>query len=304
MSIPGYADIQINGYRNVDFSDPALTEADFLRTAERIFESGTYLFLPTVITSSEEVYLRNIRLMHDAVEKEGLQKQIPGIHAEGPFLSDQPGAVGCHNPAWVRKPSCAFLDKIMERTGGFIKLMTVAAENEGAEELIRHAVSLGIAVGCGHQLADYEQLQKAQKAGARTLTHLGNGIPNMIHRHKNPIWSGLACDDLTATIITDGHHLPPELIKCVIRMKGPDKVIVISDASPVAGLPPGRYHMLGNDAVLEENGLFHNPEKGCLVGSSASMSDCMKYLESLDLLDREGLEKVGYYNAVKLLGML
>ena len=172
------------------------------------------------------------------------------------------------------------------------------------EELIRHAVSLGITVGCGHQLANYEQLQKAEKAGARTLTHLGNGIPNMINRHKNPVWSGLACDDLIATIITDGHHLPPELIKCVIRMKGPDKVIVISDASPVAGLPPGRYHMLGNDAILEENGLFHNPEKGCLVGSSASMSDCMKYLESLDLLSKEDLEKVGYCNAMKLLGML
>lgn len=261
MSIPGYVDIQINGYHNVDFSDPELTESDFLRTAERIFESGTYLFLPTVITGSEEVYLRNIKLMHDAVVKNGLEKQIPGIHWEGPFLSDQPGAVGCHNPAYIRKPDCRFLDKIMDHTGGFIKLMTVAAENEGVEELIRHAVSLGITVGCGHQLANYEQLQRAEKAGARTLTHLGNGIPNMINRHKNPVWSGLACDDLIATIITDGHHLPPELIKCVIRMKGPDKVIVISDASPVAGLPPGRYHMLGNDAILEENGLFHNPEK-------------------------------------------
>ena len=83
MSIPGYVDIQINGYHNVDFSDPELTESDFLRTAERIFESGTYLFLPTVITGSEEVYLRNIKLMHDAVVKNGLEKQIPGIHWEG-----------------------------------------------------------------------------------------------------------------------------------------------------------------------------------------------------------------------------
>lgn len=94
MSIPGYVDIQINGYHNVDFSDPELTESDFLRTAERIFESGTYLFLPTVITGSEEVYLRNIKLMHDAVVKNGLENQVPGIHWEGPFLSDQPGAVG------------------------------------------------------------------------------------------------------------------------------------------------------------------------------------------------------------------
>ncbi len=304
MSIPGYVDIQINGYHNVDFSDPNLTEEMFLRTADRIFQSGTCVFLPTVITGTKELYLRNIRLMHDAVAARGLEKQIPGVHFEGPFLSDQPGAVGCHNPACIRKPDCGLFDEIMDHTGGFIKLMTIAAENEGAEELIRHAVSRGVIVGCGHQLANYEQLQRAEKAGARTLTHLGNGIPNMINRHKNPIWSGLACDNLIATIITDGHHLPPELIKCILRMKGADHVIVVSDASPVAGLPPGRYHMLGNDAILEETGLFHNPEKGCLVGSSASMSDCMKYLASLNLLTQDELEKVGYYNAMKLLQLL
>ena len=183
-------------------------------------------------------------------------------------------------------------------------MMTFGADAPGVENAIRQACELGIAVSVGHHLADAAEIRAAADAGARTLTHLGNGIPNSIDRHRNPIWAGLAEDRLTAMIITDGHHLPAEVVKVICRCKGAEKIIVTSDASPAAGFKPGRYHVLGNDAILEENGLFHNPEKGCLVGSSASLSDCMKYLESLDLLSPEDLEKVGYYNAMKLLKML
>lgn len=111
----------------------------------------------------------------------------------------------------------------------------------------------------------------------------------------------MACDDLTAMIITDGHHLPADVVKCIIRAKGVDKVIVTSDAAPVAGFPPGRYHMWKNDAILEENGRFHNPVKGCLVGSSASVADCVKFLESLELLNEEEIYKVSCGNALAMI---
>lgn len=303
MNTIRYADLQINGFMGVDFSAPDLTEDQFLRTADYIFESGTYLFLPTIVTSSREVYLRNLGIMYHASETHGLLKQIPGAHLEGPFISPEPGAVGAHIPEFVLSPDPAFFDDIMERSGGYIKLLTVAAEVPGMQEFISHAVSRGVVVSCGHQLAGSRELNFAAKAGAKLLTHLGNGCPNMINRHRNMIWSGMACDELTAMIITDGHHLPAEVIKCIIRAKGVDRVIVTSDAAPIAGFPPGRYRCWNNDAVLEPDGLFHNPEKGCLVGSSASIRDCADYLRTLDFLSEEEIIRMTSINPLKMIGM-
>ena len=304
MRESGFVDVQINGNFGVDFSDPGLTEEKFMVAADHIFASGTEVFLPTIVTSSKEVYLRNLAVIRGACEKRGLLKQVPGVHLEGPFISKRPGAVGAHQPEYVIAPNCAFFDEIMQKSGNYVKLLTVAAEVPGVDVLIRHASSLGVAVSCGHQLAGIRDLEAAAKAGAKLLTHLGNGCPNLIDRHNNMIWAGMACDDLTAMIISDGHHLPGELVKCIVRVKGAERVIVTSDAAPIAGFPPGRYSSWGNDAVLEPNGRYHNPEKGCLVGSSASMRDCVKFLRSLEILDEAEIEKVSRTNPLRMIGML
>ncbi len=299
----GYVDLQINGNVGVEFSAPDLTEEQFLRAAEHILSGGTELFLPTLVTSPKEVYLRNVPLIRRACEKRGLLKQIPGVHMEGPFISPEPGAVGSHPKAFVREPDPGFLEEILRESGDFVRMLTVAAERPGAEELIRYATGQRIAVSCGHQLAQSADLKRAAGAGATLLTHLGNGCPNLIDRHHNMIWSGMACDDLTAMIITDGHHLPGEVVKCIFRCKGVDRLIVTSDAAPVAGMPPGRYSAWGNDAVLEPDGLYHNPELHCLVGSSASMRDCVGFLRSLELLTEEELKMVSRTNQLKILGI-
>ena len=304
MRNSGFVDVQITGNFGVDFSDPELTEEMFMKAADHIFASGTEVFLPTIVTSPKEVYLRNLAVIRKACETRGLLKQVPGVHLEGPFISREPGAVGAHKPECVIEPDCAFFDEIMDRSGNYVKLLTVAAEVPGVDGLIRHASSRGVAVSCGHQLAGGKDLEAAAAAGAKLLTHLGNGCPNMINRHNNMIWAGMACDALTAMIITDGHHLPADLIKCIIRVKGAERIIVTSDAAPIAGFPPGRYSMWGNDAVLEPNGLYHNPEKGCLVGSSASMRDCVNFLRSLNLLSEEEIEMVSRTNPLKAIDML
>ena len=298
-----YIDLQVNGFAGVDFSTLELDYDSFMKAAEKVFSTGTVVFLPTIVTSDVPLYERNISIIKNAVEKNGLEKAVPGVHLEGPFISRLPGAVGCHNPDFVRDCDCKWLLELLERTGNYVKMMTVAAELGGVTDLIKCAVSKGITVSLGHHLATAEDIRKCAAAGAKTLTHLGNGCPNMMNRHDNPVWAGLGCDDLTAMLITDGHHLPGDIVKCMARIKGVDKIIVTSDAAPVAGLPPGRYHMLNNDAILEENGKFHNPEKGCLVGSSASVADCVRFLESLDIFTEEEIYKVSYLNAAKLIGI-
>jgi len=303
MKIPGLVDLQVNGYKGVDFASRDLTTADFMRACRQLLEAGTTAFLPTVITSSEDVYKHNLPIIAKAVQSEEFHGRLLGIHLEGPFISPEEGARGAHNPDWVRKPDIGYLKQLIEWADGIVKLITIAAEVRGAEQLAQYAVEQGIAVSLGHQMASEEDLKKLVRAGAVSLTHLGNGVPAMLPRHENPIWAGLAEDRLVAMIITDGHHLPASVIKTIIRTKGPDHCIVVSDTASLAGLGPGRYETLGHKVVLEDDGRLYNPATGYLVGSSATMLQCMNYLASLNLLSRDELVAVGFYNPLKLIGL-
>ena len=303
MTIPGFVDLQVNGYRGADFSSPDLVEEAFAQACRDLLGQGTAAFLPTIITSLLDVYRRNLSLMGRVCARPEFAGRLLGIHIEGPFISRQPGAVGAHNPAWVLPPDVGLLEKFQEWAGGRIKLLTLAADVPAAEDVARAAVAMGITVSLGHQMATEEDLVRLVRAGAKALTHLGNGVPAMLARHPNPIWAGLACDDLAAMMIADGHHLPPSVMKVILRAKGVARIIVVSDQSSVTGLAPGRHHALGTNVVLEESGRLHIPEKGCLAGSSATMLACMNHLASLGLLSVEEMEAVGFHNPLTLIGL-
>jgi len=298
---PGFVDLQVNGYMGVDFSDPSLTENSFVKVCDALLDQGTSAFLPTMITSSLEDYAHNLPIIASVIHRTDYHGRLLGVHLEGPFISRQPGAVGAHDPKYVQKPDVSLLSKLIDLAQGTVKMLTVAAELPGVESVIHYAVEKDITVSIGHSLFDTPTLLRAVSSGVKALTHLGNGLPNVLPRHPNPLWAGLACDDLTAMLITDGHHLPVEVIKVAVRSKGLKRFIVVSDASPVAGLPPGRYNFSNNDAILEESGKFHNPVKQCLVGSSATMLACMNHLASLGLLTLEELLEVGVKNPLKLI---
>ena len=303
MKIPGFVDLQVNGYQGTNFSAPDLAEESCARACRELLARGTAALLPTVITSPVEVYRRNLPILAQVIARPEFAGRLLGIHVEGPFISAVPGAVGAHAPEWVRPPDPALLEKFQEWAQGRIKVLTLAAEVPGAEELARRAVRMGITVGLGHQMATEEDLARLAAAGATLLTHLGNGAPAILPRHPNPIWAGLANDSLAATLITDGHHLPASVIKVMLRAKGVSRVAVISDASHVAGMPPGRYGRDGVEVVLEPSGRLHIPSKGCLAGSSATLMECMNFLASLDLLTPEELEAVGFLNPLRIIGL-
>jgi N-acetylglucosamine-6-phosphate deacetylase len=303
LSVPGFIDLQFNGYLEIDFSSPNLTKDDFIRVNRKLLKSGCAACLPTVITSSEDAYQHTFKLISKVMELPEFKGRLLGIHAEGPFISPTPGYVGAHNPDWVRKPDIDAFKRMQEWANGTIKILTIAAEMPGAVELTEYATSQGVVVSMGHHNATAEDIKACADAGAKLLTHLGNGIANELNRHRNPIWAGLAEDQVSAMIITDGHHLPPELIKLFIRCKGLDSIIVTSDASALAGMPPGEYYSMGNHVVLEESGLLHNPEKQCLVGSSSTIIECVNYLATQKLLMPEEIIQAAYYNPLKIIGI-
>lgn len=303
MSPTGFVDLQVNGYKGTNFSSPELDEGACREACRLVLSKGTVAFLPTVITSLEDVYRRNLPMIARVMDDSEFKGRLLGFHIEGPFISPQPGAVGAHRSDWVHKPDIALLERMQEWARGRIRLLTVAAELEGIEELIRRAVKLNIVVSLGHQMAGPKDLAKAVDAGATMLTHLGNGMPGQVDRHQNPLWAALAEDRLHAMIITDGHHLPPEVIKVIWQVKGAERTTIVSDASSFAGLPPGRYAWQGGEVGIKPNGRLFDVKKGCLAGSSAMMLDCMSYFANLELATREELRRVGFENPLKQIGL-
>jgi N-acetylglucosamine-6-phosphate deacetylase len=299
----GFVDLQVNGWCGVDFSDENLSEKSFAEASHLIFASGTAAFLPTLITSDMRVYEHNLPIIAQACKSSEFGGRILGIHIEGPFISPRDGARGAHPLQHVTAPNIEILDKLIELSDGNIRLLTVAAECVGAVDLIKHASQLGITVSLGHQLAEIRSIEQAVEAGATSLTHLGNGLPAMVNRHENSILNGLACNELVAMIISDGHHIPATLIKIILSVKGADRVVVTSDATALTGMPSGQYEMFGTEVVRDESGKVYNPKTNYLAGSGSTMFECMNYLSSLKLINRDDLVKVGFSNPLNLINI-
>lgn len=302
MKKNGFVDLQVNGYKGIDFSSPRLTIDQIYQATHELAKAGTAAYCPTLITSRLEIYERNLRLFAKAMSDAELKIHILGFHLEGPFISPMEGARGAHAPEFIRKPDVDLLKRFQDWAGGHIVLLTIAPETKGAIPLIEYAVKNGIRISMGHHFAEDGVMERAVKAGATTSTHLGNGLPNMINRHQNPIWWQLACDDIYGMFITDDHHLPSDFIKVALRAKTISKFIIVSDSSHLAGLPPGTYDFAGAKVKLAASGRISFADTPYLAGSSANMLQCMNHLASLKLLSEKELWRTGRDNPLKLIG--
>ena len=302
MKHNGFVDLQVNGYKGINFNSLQLTIDQIRQVTRELARAGTIAYCPTVGTDKIQAYEHSLPLFAKAMQDPELARHILGLHLEGPFISPIEGARGAHHPKYIRQPSVELLKKFQDLAGGHVVLLTLAPEIKDAMPLIKYAVRTGIKVSLGHHLADDATLELAVKAGATACTHLGNGMPNMINRHQNPLWWQLACDDLIGMFITDGHHLPSDFIKVALRAKSPEKSIVVSDAAFIAGMPAGEYEFLGSKVVLAPSGRISFADTPYLAGSSANMLQCMNHLASLKLLTEEELWKVGFDNPLRYLG--
>jgi len=299
----GFVDIQVNGWMGTDFMEPGLTVEQIREVTCQLASRGTIAYCPTIMTAPQDVYEQNLRTFAKAMAQPDIAGHILGIHLEGPFISPKPGALGMHRKDCVREPSTGMFDRFQEWAEGNVKILTVAPEQPGCEPLIRHASESGVVVSMGHHLATDQDMERAVNAGASLCTHLGNGMPNEIPRHDNPLWWQLACDEISGLFITDGHHLPADFIKVALRAKTAERFIATSDAAPLAGMPPGKYVIRGNlPVVIDEKGKMFSEKTGSLACSHSTMIECMDHLASLGLLSEEELWQVAFFNPLKALG--
>jgi len=299
----GFVDLQVNGYMGVDLASGQLQAADIHRLTEALFAGGTVAYCATIITSTLDVYERNLRLLARAAGEPGICGRLLGIHLEGPYLSRDNGYRGAHAAEKMRRPDPEEFDRLQEWAGGHIVLLTVAPEVEGAIRLIEHVRKRHkTAVSLGHHLASRETIARAVEAGATLTTHLGNGCPNQLHRHDNIIVHQLAHDGLAAGIITDGNHLPEDFVRLVLRCKGTERIHVVSDSAPIAGYPPGIYQTMDLTVRLSANGRIENVHAPHFVGSGYNMAQCMRWLRSLGILSEDDLWRVGLENPLRFIG--
>jgi N-acetylglucosamine-6-phosphate deacetylase len=274
IALPGLFDLQVNGFGGVDFNRPDLAADRVAEALERMRETGVTRCLPTLITSSFDRFAASAGVLARVSDP-----AIAGIHMEGPYISPEDGARGAHLRAHVASPSVDDFARRQDSAGGRIVLVTLAPELPGATPFIEYLVAAGVRVAIGHTAATPQQIGDAIGAGATLATHLGNGCPQMLPRHPNVIWELLGADAVFASVIVDGHHLPPATVKTMIRAKGPGRTILVTDAIAAAGhddwsakASAERHYTIGGvDCELGEDGRVSLPGTPYLAGSSLTL---------------------------------
>jgi N-acetylglucosamine-6-phosphate deacetylase len=237
-----------------------------------LWRVGTGLVCPTIVTNSFDNITNSIKAVVKACESDHrVSDSILGIHLEGPYISEVDGPRGAHPLAHVREPDLDEFQQLQDIAEGRICLVTLAPEKKGAIQFIEKLVGDGIVVAIGHTNASTKDIQAAISAGASLSTHLGNGAHAEIRRHPNYIWEQLAADELYASLIVDGHHLPPSVVKSMIRAKTPKRCILISDAVSLAGLEPGNYEFAGSAVELTEDRVVRLAGTEYLAGSAIEL---------------------------------
>jgi N-acetylglucosamine-6-phosphate deacetylase len=266
LTHPGFLDLQVNGFAGVDFNDPATSVEQVHQALVTLRSHGVTQLLPTLISGPFDRFERCARTL--------LQAHAPailGLHMEGPYISPEDGARGAHRREDTAPASLDDFRRRQDVAGGHIRIVTVAPEVPGALALIEHLRANGVRAAIGHTAAPPEQIRDAIRAGATLSTHLGNGCAQMLPRHPNVIWEQLAADELLASLIVDGHHLPPATVKTMVRAKTPRRVVLVTDAIAAAGQPPGEYRLGSMTVRLDENGRVAVPGQPNLAGSALSM---------------------------------
>lgn len=273
----GLFDLQVNGYAGVDFNDTAITAAALDTALEAMRGSGVTQCLPTLITGHPQELRERFMALDAAVAASRLGPlMVPGYHLEGPFLNAAEGYAGCHPPEAMIDPDIALIDRLEAGLNRPILLVTLAPERAGAAAFIAGLAKRGKASAVAHSSAGFADVAAAADAGMTLSTHLGNGLPQQLPKLENPLLAQLAEPRLTACLIADGHHMSPAALAALIRLKGPDNCILVTDAVLGAAASPGVYSFAGMAVERTVDGAMVQPGRANLAGSALCLDQAVR----------------------------
>ena len=269
---PGFIDIHVHGGGGHDFMDNTIDA--FLEIAKTHARFGTTALYPTTLTGPTEDIIRTLETFEKAAPLNESGAQLMGVHLEGPYFAmNQRGA---QDPRWIRDPDPKEYEYIVSRSNS-IRRWSAAPELEGAIPFARYLKSKGILVSLAHTDAIYEEVIEAFENGYTLATHLYSGMSGVTRRnafrYAGVIESAFIIDEMDVEVIADGVHLPAPLLKLIFKIKGPDKIALITDAMRAAGMPPGES-VIGNIhtglKVIVEDGVSKLPDRSSFAGSVAT----------------------------------
>jgi N-acetylglucosamine-6-phosphate deacetylase len=261
---PSYIDIHVHGCAGHDVMEA--TPASFGAIGAYLASRGVGAYFPTTVTSPRDETVRSLAGLAAGIKRP--QNNAPagatplGIHLEGPFLSHEKR--GVHTEALLEAPSISLFERFWQASEGQIRLMTIAPELPGAEELIAHATKLGVRCSMGHSDAKVCEAEAGFRAGARSATHTFNAMRALDHREPGIAAFVLDKSVLFAEIICDGIHVDPIMVRLYFKAKGEDRIILVTDGMSATGMPDGTY-MLGDMEVEVHDGRCTS--HGTLAGS-------------------------------------
>jgi len=294
---PGFIDVHIHGAVGVDMMAASATDVD--RVSQFLATCGVTGWLPTLVPAPAAHYARAIASINEAT-KTTAGARILGVHYEGPFVNSvQCGAL--HAEFFRSFSGPGDLDDLPRLSDDSAKhLITLAPEIAGGVELVRELTRRGWIVSLGHTRADFEVLDNAFAAGARHMTHFMNAMTPLHHRAPGPIGWGLSRDEVTCDFIADGVHLDREMLRLLLKLKGPDRLSLISDAVAAAGMGDGDFDIWG-ETITVKNGRTANA-RGAIAGSVITMIDAVRMMLSLGGSEVD-VAKMAATNPARLLGI-
>ncbi len=267
LVVPGFVDIHVHGGGGASYTDG--NDADILRAATFHRSRGTTTTLASLVTASPTDLLTAVRALTDATRA----GTVAGIHLEGPWLS----AVHCgaHDPAQLRNPAPAEIDRLLTAGGGAIRMVTLAPERAGSDDAISRFIDAGVVVAVGHTDAGYEQTRHAVELGATVATHLFNAMRPVHHREPGPAIALLEDARVTVELIADGVHVHPAMQRAVINAAGADRVALVTDATAAAGLGDGEFR-LGTVQIEVVAQVARVRGTSTIAGSTATMDQLFR----------------------------
>lgn len=294
---PGFVETHIHGFLGKDVMDG---EIEGLNTiAQGLLSTGVTSWLPTTLTSSRQSLNDVCQLIGENYQNIKGAK-IQGIFLEGPYFTTK--HKGAQNPDYMSDPVIDELKNWQALSNQLIKKIALAPEREHVIPFVEYAQSQNIKVGLAHSEASFKQAEKAVKAGANIFIHTYNGMSGLHHREPGMVGAAMTLEHCYAEVIADGQHVHPKAIEVLVKSRGVEEVILITDSMRAAGLGDGRSR-LGEFEVEVKDGCARLVEGGSLAGSILKMNEAVKNIVDWGIVDLPSAVRMASINAAKSVGI-